>query len=111
MTPVNPACSFKSLAKLLFVDLHVAGVCTKRLPCGASGRIHKSDEGHPSDSLSSELMDEVVNTIVVAGGGVAAGVDTRAGRLRGGAGCTAGGHEPRAFPPGMPRKRTASDFR
>lgn len=39
----------------LFVD----DMCTKRLPCGASGWVHKNDEGHPSDSLTNELMDKV----------------------------------------------------
>ena len=61
--PVNPTCSFKSLAKSSSVDLHDDDRCTKRLPCGASGRMHESDKGHPSDSSSSELTDEVVNMV------------------------------------------------
>ena len=44
------------------MDLHVNDMCTRRLPCRASGRMHKSDKGHPSDHSSSELTDEVVNT-------------------------------------------------
>ena len=63
VTPINPACSFKPLTKSPSVDLHVDDKGTKRLPCGASGRMHESDEGHPSDSLSSELTDKVVNKV------------------------------------------------
>ena len=63
MTPINPACSFNSLAEWSSVDLHVDDTCTKRQPCGASGRMHESDEGHPSNSSSSELTDEVVKTL------------------------------------------------
>ena len=59
------------------MDLHVDDTCTKRQPCGASGRMHESDEGHPSNSSTSDLTDEVVDT-VVAGGGAAAGVDAHA---------------------------------
>ena len=59
VTRINPACSFKPLAESSSVDLHVDDTCTKRLPCGASGRMHESDEGHPSDSSSSELTDKV----------------------------------------------------
>ena len=59
VTPINPACSFNSLAEWSSVDLHVDDTCTKRQPCGASGRMHENDEVHPSDSSSSELADEV----------------------------------------------------
>ena len=45
------------------MDFHVDDTCTKRLLCGASGRMHESDKGHPSDSSSSELTDEAVNTV------------------------------------------------
>ena len=61
--------------------------------------MHESDVGHPSDISSSKLTDEVVNTVVAAGGGAAAGGDAHAGRLQGGDGCAAGGHEPHALPP------------
>jgi hypothetical protein len=59
LTPVNSASSFESLSELSSVDLHVDDTCTKRQPCGACDRMHESDEGHPSDSSSSELTDEV----------------------------------------------------
>ena len=81
---------FKSLAKSLSVDPHVDDTCTKLQPCGASGRMHESNEGHPNDGSSIELTDEMVNTVVTAGGGTAAGVDARTGCLRGCAGCAAG---------------------
>jgi hypothetical protein len=61
LTPVNPACSFESLSKLSYVDLHVNDTCTKCQPCGACKRMHKSDEDHPSNSSSRELTDRVVN--------------------------------------------------
>ena len=48
VSPVNPACSFKSLAELSSVDLHVGDMCIKRLPYRARGRMHESDEGYPS---------------------------------------------------------------
>ena len=60
VTPINPACSFKSLAESSSVDLHVDDTCTKRQPCGASGRMHESDKGHPSDSSSRDLTDKIV---------------------------------------------------
>ena len=63
MTPIDSACSFKSLAKWLSVDLHVDNTCTKRLPYGASGQMHKSDKGHSSNSSSGRLTDEVVKTV------------------------------------------------
>ena len=63
VTSINPACSFKSLAKSLSVYLYVNDTCTKCLPCGANGRIHKSNEGHPSGSSSRKLTDEVVNKV------------------------------------------------
>ena len=69
--------SFKSLVESLSMDLHVDDTCTKRQPCGASGRMHESDGGHPSNSSTSDLTDKVVDT-VVAGGGAATEVDARA---------------------------------
>ena len=63
VTPINLACSFKSLVESLSVDLHINDMCTNRLPCGARGRMHESNEGHLSDSSSRKLMDEVVNTV------------------------------------------------
>ena len=45
------------------MDLHVVDLCTKRQPGRASGRMHESDEGHPSDSSSSKLTDKVVKTL------------------------------------------------
>ena len=69
--------SFKSLVELLPVDLHVNDTCTKRQPYGASGWMHESDEGHPSNSSTANLTDEMVDT-VVAGGGAVAEVDARA---------------------------------
>ena len=51
------------------MDLHVDDTCTKCLPCGASGRMHESNEGRPSDSLSSKLTDGVVNMVKNRGRG------------------------------------------
>ena len=45
------------------VDLHVDDTYTERLPCRTSERMHESDEGPPSNSSSSELTDEVVQTL------------------------------------------------